>query len=193
MFGSLVKLGGLLFWAWVAYQVGFSVYKRNLHQADWTEYRGDWAIVTGASSGIGRSFALKLAERGINVLALARREELLQSLVKEINDGGAAQARNMVANVLEDGVWDRMAEEAAKLPGPVSILVNNVGGGDSVPQLFKDTSGEEFERNIRLNQDSFVKATHAVLPGMIKRNKGRIISVSSLASYGTPFMMSYSP
>ena len=146
-------------------------------------FGGQTALVTGASRGLGREIARRLAERGasVGVNYLSRTAEA-ESLVKEIRASGG-QALAVQADVGEPSQVQRMAERVTAELGPVSLLVNNAG------VLFRGTL-ETFDpgavqRMWRTSVDGLVHVTGAVAPGMSARRYGRIVNVSSIAAHGT--------
>lgn len=146
-------------------------------------------FVTGASSGIGRSLARRLARRD-PVAAVARRKELLDTLVAEIGrEGGRAIA-------IPCDVTDREAVHAAVARcqaelGPVDRLVANAGGGKSAS--VDDFSAAAVEQVFALNVMGTLHCVEAVLPGMLERRSGHLVAMSSLAAYrGLPGAAGYS-
>jgi 3-oxoacyl-[acyl-carrier protein] reductase len=130
------------------------------------------AVVTGASRGIGRAVALRLAER-YDIVALARTKPALESLAKEIAKGGGK-----CTTVVTD-----LADEAALVKAlaglQVDLLVNNAGVITLKP--FMEMTAAEAQEMLDVNLRALFTATRAVLPGMIKRKRGFIVMVSSLA------------
>jgi short-subunit dehydrogenase len=148
------------------------------------------SIVTGASSGIGRSLARRLAADGDAVAVLARRKELLDGLVIEIEQAGG-RALAIACDVTELGqVCEAVARTEAKL-GPIDRLVANAGGGDPTPvESFEAT---QVERTLALNVVGTANCIEAVLPGMLERRAGHLVATSSLAAYrGLPGGAAYS-
>ena len=137
-----------------------------------TALEGTTALVTGASSGIGASFARLLAQRGAaKIILVARREERLQALADELG----ACATVHVAD-LSDA--DQVSKLVAEHPN-VDILINNAGIGWGAPLLEQrvDRLGEMIDLNCR----SLMQLTHAVSPGMVERGRGWILNVGSTA------------
>jgi uncharacterized protein len=138
------------------------------------------AVVTGASAGIGRSFARQLAERGFDLLLVARDEERLRSLGDELSLQYAISAEPWAADLSRDEGMRTLAERLAR-DERVSVLVNNAGFG---------TKGRVAERPVaeqatmlELHVMAPYLLTRAVLPGMIARREGWIITVASVASF----------
>lgn len=145
--------------------------------------RGHIALITGASRGIGRATALRLAREGaaIGVNFLFSEDDAL-SLVAEIEAGGG-RAVALQADVADPGQVHRMLTQLESAWGSPDILVNNAGlliRGDL------DTMDQaEFERMRRTNVDGLVAVTRAVAGGMKRRGWGRIVNLSSIAAHGT--------
>jgi short-subunit dehydrogenase len=152
-------------------------------------FAGQVAIVTGASSGIGRALALALAREGARVGLVARRREALEQLAAEIGQaGGTAVAA--AADVGErQPVVAAIHDVAARL-GPVHLLVANAGVG--APTLLEPFNVAEMEKMFRVNTLGVIYAVEAVLPEMLRRGRGHLAAVSSLAAYkGLPGESAY--
>ena len=132
-------------------------------------------FVSGASSGIGRALALRLAARGETIMAVARRRDLLDQLVQEIAAaGGRAQA---VACDVTDPV---QVVQAIATAGPVDRLVLCAGGGRrSVAERF---AAAQLDDTLALNVMGVAHCVEAALPGMLARGQGHIVAVGSLAA-----------
>jgi 3-oxoacyl-[acyl-carrier protein] reductase len=133
------------------------------------ERRG--ALVTGASSGIGRGIALALAREGARVVVTARREAALRELCEEI-DG---EAIPVVADLLDPAAPDTIAAAARDALGDVEILVNNAGG--SRP-FGKDADEAQWEEALTLNFTRHRQLTGRLLGGMQARGWGRVINIT---------------
>lgn len=150
---------------------------------------GRTAIVTGASSGIGRATAFELAEKGANVVLAARSRDKLEAIAEEI--GGSSHQTLVVAT----DVTDRFAVEAlvrrtVEEYDAVDILVNNAGMG-----LYAPISGGSLENMRRIFDVNFFGAVHcmqAVVPYMVSQQRGHIVNVSSVAGkIAPPYMGAY--
>jgi NADP-dependent 3-hydroxy acid dehydrogenase YdfG len=147
-------------------------------------------IVTGASSGIGRSLARRLAADGVPVALLARRKELLDSLADEIRAAGG-QAIAIACDVTDPTAVREAVRAAEERFGPTARLLANAGGaGGKAAGVF---DSEHFRHTVELNLMSVVHCVAAVLPGMLERRAGHLVAISSLAGYrGLPGSAAYS-
>ena len=154
------------------------------------DYRGRVAIVTGASSGIGRAVALDLASRETTVVAVARREDLVTAVAEECRRT-APESHAVVADVSDRQSVESFAREALDRHGRVDILINNAG----MPMRVHATrlTVEDVERVMAVNFMGAVYATLALLPSMAERREGHIVNVSSVAGrVGSPREGAYS-
>jgi short-subunit dehydrogenase len=147
------------------------------------------AIVTGASSGIGRALAVMLAARGYRIGLIARRLEVLEGLAAEIrSEGGTA-----VAASADVGDRNELRSAVARVVddlGPVDIMVANAGFG--VHTTLDPLNFEDVETTFRVNVLGVVYSIEAVLPSMLARRTGQIVAVSSLAAFkGLPGESAY--
>jgi short-subunit dehydrogenase len=147
-------------------------------------------VITGASSGIGRSLAARLATRGDPVAVLARRAERLSELVAEIEAAGG-RAIAVPCDVTDrDAVGAAVARIEREL-GPIERVIANAGGGE--PTDSAHLSAKHVADAISLNLMGTVHCIEAVLPGMVARKRGHLVAMSSLASYrGLPGGGAYS-
>jgi 3-oxoacyl-[acyl-carrier protein] reductase len=134
------------------------------------------ALVTGASMGIGRAIAKGLAAEGVKICIAARRKPLLEELAKEIAAAGGAQPDIIEIDMMEPGAPAKLAKAAQQALGGVDILVNSAGG--SKPALPIDAPEALWEESMTLNFTRIRQLTHALLPGMIGKNWGRVINIS---------------
>jgi short-subunit dehydrogenase len=142
------------------------------------QLRGSVAVVTGASSGIGRATALALAREGAQVVVSARRKDRLDDLEREISSGNG-RALAVPCDVTDPDEIRRLAAVVDGAFGRCDVLVNNAGipaGG-----RFVDIDWKKIEDVIDTNLMSVLAASKAFLPGMLRRHRGHIINVASLA------------
>jgi uncharacterized protein len=150
-----------------------------------------WAIITGASSGIGRALALEFARGGFHVLLSGRNKESLAQLARDCASRFHVSTEVVPADLsLPESTQELLAAIAGK-PGRYEVLVNNAGFG-----VHGDFSQTEIENEIALvnvQLGATLKLTKAVLPGMIARRSGRILNVGSVYCYApVPLQSVYS-
>lgn len=145
-------------------------------------------LLTGASSGIGRSLALRLAEDPLALVA--RRKTLLDTLAAEIEAAGG-QALALACDVTDRAQVAAAVQAAEARFGPIERLIANAGGGRSTDvERFAAAGIEEI---LRLNVVGTANCIEAVLPGMLARGRGHIVVTSSLAAWrGLPGAAAYS-
>jgi uncharacterized protein len=152
-------------------------------------FEGKWAVVTGASAGIGAALARELADRGANLILTARRKERLEALAAELR-GEGSEVRIVLADLAEPGgpnaVFD--ATEGAGLT--VDILINNAGLGQYGNFVSCDLDHELSQ--VRVNCEAVVHLSRLFLPQMVKRGRGWMLVVASTASFQpVPFLSTY--
>ena len=135
------------------------------------------ALVTGASRGIGRSIAERFAEEGANVALVARSRDALEQLAAELRRLGVASAAIPADVTLPDSAH-RAVRRAEEELGPVDILVNNAGVFLWRP--FLELTPGQWDESIATNLTGAANFCRAVLPGMIRRGRGRIVNVASV-------------
>lgn len=141
---------------------------------------GKVAIVTGASSGIGAATAWELAQQGAQVVLAARRVNKLEEQAGKISAAGC-HAVAMPMDVTDAAQVTRLIEQVVERFGRVDILVNNAGVAWTKP--FETISMEKITQVVNVNLLGVALMTSAVLPGMLERRHGTIISVSSVAGH----------
>jgi uncharacterized protein len=145
------------------------------------------AVVTGASSGLGREFALALAERGHPVLAVARRGERLNALSEEVQARGG-RLEPLVADLSTAAGVETLLARAAELE--VELLVNNAGVASYGP--FVSLSPERERELLRVNVEAIVALTRGLLPALLARGQGGVINVASqMAFQPMPYFAAY--
>lgn len=143
-----------------------------------------WAVVTGASSGIGESFARALDRRGHPLLLVARRRERLEALAATLQT-----AEVMTADLEDDADVARVAARARAL-GEVELLVNNAGFGLNGPALALD-GGRELGM-VKLNVLAPLALARALVPAMVTRGRGGVVNVASIGAFQpVPYMATY--
>jgi short-subunit dehydrogenase len=154
-----------------------------------TSYRGLTALVTGASSGIGRALALSLSREGARVALVARRAAQLEQLAAEIGAAGA-EALALPCDVSDRAQVFDAAQRAVKHFGAIDLLVNNAGYGHH--RRFLDWDLDDMERMMRVNYLGALYWTKALLPQMVERKRGWVVFMASLAGkIGVPEESAY--
>ncbi len=147
--------------------------------------RGKIVLITGASSGIGKATAVKVADAGATVLLVARSVDKLEETKEEIvAAGGSAHIHRCDLSDMED--IERMAEEVLAYHGHVDILVNNAGRSIRRSVKLSYDRFHDYERTIQLNYLGAVRLILALLPAMRARKSGHIIDISSIGTQTNP-------
>ncbi len=149
---------------------------------------GPWAVVTGASAGLGRAFAETLAARGLHPVLVARRRERLETLAAELRATHGVEALAVPLDLCREDAPDRLQEALGDRE--VGLLVNNAGFGSNGP--FHQTDAAWLRRMVRLNCEVPVALARLLLPAMVARGRGGLLFVSSITAYqATPWMAVY--
>jgi uncharacterized protein len=141
---------------------------------------GGLAVVTGGAGGLGSTFANKLAERGYRLLLVDRRQQQLEQVCESITARYGARAEACAVDLCNREEVQRLAKRLEQMPD-VELLVNNAGFGTI--DYFADTDAKYVADMVDVHVVAPTLLTRAVLPGMIERNRGAIINVSSLAAW----------
>ncbi len=153
-------------------------------------YNDRWALITGASSGIGAEFATQLAGRGMHLILAARRKDKMAELATELNTRHGTRCHVVAIDLSDPDASRRLFEEIRRLDVNVELLVNNAGIG-LIGQV-ESTSPEDVRRLLNLNLLTLADLTYRVLPGMLSRRHGAIINMSSQAAFQpVAFMAAY--
>ncbi len=139
-------------------------------------YDGDVAVVTGASSGIGRRLARDLAGRGATVVGLARRAELLAEVEEQLRSASPDSA-TIVCDVGDADAYRAALTGIEERLGRIDVLINNAGVEQLTPVA--DGMTEAYRRIFDVNVFGVMVGTLAVLPGMVSRGSGIVVNVSS--------------
>jgi len=143
-----------------------------------TSLKGKVALITGASRGIGRATAIRLAEGGAAVVMGATSVTLLKSLQQELEERGR-DARAQRCDITQREECENLVHETLSRFGKIDILVNNAGVGFS--GTIVDSDPDMVERMVAVNILGVYYITRAILPGMINRQRGDIINIGSVA------------
>jgi short-subunit dehydrogenase len=143
------------------------------------EKYGPWAVVTGASAGIGAEYALRIAERGVNVVLVARRRDRLEELASTIEDMYRVEARVAPVDLTSRDLVQALQPAIADLE--IGLLVNCAGMGTTGPFLDQDPGMQEAMLNLNCRAPALL--THEIAQGMRERGRGGVIVVSSVSGF----------
>lgn len=161
--------------------------------------KGNWAVITGASDGIGKEYAFQLAKKGFNIVLVSRTQSKLEIVAKEIETKFKKETKIIAFDASTDAPenYELLSKSLQGLP--VTILINNVGQSHSIPVSFLDTTDEEMSQIITLNNIVTLKVTKVVAPiiestiGDKKKVHGLILTMGSFAGLvPTPYLGVYS-
>ena len=144
-------------------------------------YADQWALVTGASSGIGAEFARKLASRGMHLILVARRRHLLEQLAEELHTAHGTKCEVIVCDLTQPDELRAMVEQVRQKQIPVELLINNAGFGQVGP--VEKTDSSKVMEMVQLNITALTELTYAFLPAMLERKHGGVINVASVAAF----------
>jgi short-subunit dehydrogenase len=153
-------------------------------------WKGKWAVVTGASAGIGEAIAVELAEAGVNVVLTARRRERLDLLAERLRIKDGIQVQVLVADLALPQAPQQIFDATEGAGLQVDVLVNNAGFGEYGEFL---RSNLEMEVGmVQVNCTAVVHLTRLFLPAMVLRRQGWVMIVASTASYQpVPYLATY--
>jgi short-subunit dehydrogenase len=140
-----------------------------------------WALVTGATAGIGAEFARRLASRGHDLVLVARDEERLQRFGAELRDAFACEVEVLRADLSVRSDVQRVEARLADTAEPVVYLVNNAGYGLAKPFEENDVEAEQAHLDVLVTAP--MRLSHAALGAMLVRGSGTILNVASVAAY----------
>ncbi|MFC1513706.1 SDR family NAD(P)-dependent oxidoreductase [candidate division KSB1 bacterium] len=149
---------------------------------------GPWALVTGASSGIGAEFCRQLAEKGLNIIMTARRKDRMEELADEIRKNYDVNIKIIPADLSKDGFLDSLLPEINSRE--IGLLINNAGFGNT--GTFLDNNIEKELDLVNVNCKAPILLTHMIGKRMRERKKGGIVVVSSVLGFiSAPFFANY--
>ncbi|KAL9122756.1 MAG: hypothetical protein Q9187_000695 [Circinaria calcarea] len=158
--------------------------------------KGSWALVTGASDGIGREFALQLARRGFNILLVSRTASKLNAVSEEIAHDprtSSVQVKTFPIDFNSSTRSDYADLQTLVSDLDVSILVNSAGISHDIPVPFALTEETEISQIITTNCTGTLRITSLVLPGMLARRRGLVLTMGSFGGlFPTPLLAPYS-
>ncbi|KAG9515291.1 NAD(P)-binding protein, partial [Aureobasidium melanogenum] len=156
--------------------------------------KGSWVVVTGASDGIGKEYALQLAAKGFNIVLVSRTKSKLETLASEIQSKyTSVSTRTLAMDFSQNLDSDFEALKALVSDLDVSILINNVGLSHEMPVPFVQTPEKELKDIITINCMGTLRVTQIVAPGMVQRRRGLILTMASFGGIlPTPLLATYS-
>ncbi len=153
-------------------------------------WRGKWALITGASAGIGLALAAQLAAGGASLILTARRRERLKTLAERLSEQHGVRIEVFSADLALPVVPEQIFGFTEKQRIAVDLLVNNAGFGTY--GRFHTSDRTRQAEMVQVNVAAVVALTHLYLPGMIERRRGDILIVASTAAFqGVPYLSTY--
>ncbi len=153
------------------------------------QFRGKWALVTGASSGIGAALAREFAAQGAKLILTARRKDRLEALAAELAAAGA-EARTLVADLNDPAAPQQIYDATEGAGFAVDILINNAGLGQF--GAFYLSPVEQELSQVRVNCEAVVRLARLFVPRMVERRGGWLLIVASTASFQPiPYISTY--
>src|SRR6266567_5405950 len=166
-------------------------FSKDIRRYSMFTYQGKTALITGASSGIGRAFACALAERGMSVVLVARSEERLRALAIELSERHKVRAEVITADLSQEGAIQQIQLEVQRRDLVIDLLVNNAGFAAN--GFFETLSTETDHQQVMVDVTAVVDLAHAFTPALLERSPGAaIINVASTAGFQPlPYMAVY--
>ena len=195
---GILYVGRLLFGLFHSSLVGLTTHVwSRLFQTDLRSKYGPWAVITGCTDGVGLEYARQLASRGINLVLIGRNQEKLTQVHEELTrkHGNMIELLTVQADFNSDDsqMYKRLIQEINPEGRDIGILVNNAGVMYDSPNRFLDQSESKIWQHVRVNMLAVVMMVRIVLPSMVKKRRGLLINMSSIAGYQPlPLMGLYS-
>src|ERR1700691_3445701 len=153
-------------------------------------WQGKWAVVTGASAGIGEAIAVELAQAGVNLVLTARRRERLDLLAERLGTLHSIQTKVIIADLVQAAAPQEIFDATEGAGLQVDVLVNNAGFGEYGE--FLQSRLESQVSMVQVNCTAVVHLTRLFLPAMVERRRGWVMIVASTASYQpVPYLATY--
>jgi len=189
---ALTLLGAIVFYK-NAKELCCSIYQYFLRPEKDVRKLGEWALVTGATDGIGKAYAFSLAKRGLNVVLVSRTESKLEAVQKELEEKYPKLSFKYVVtdySNFDEAARNNLYKETKDLD--IGVLVNNVGMSYRYPRYFHELKDEEVTTLNELNICSTTWMTKMYVEDMAKRGRGTIVNMSSIAGLFTqPLLAQY--
>lgn len=172
------------------------VISRLVSPLDLRSKYGSWALLTGATDGVGLMYCREFAAKGLNMIIIGRSQEKLNRVKEELTaQNGDIEVVTVLADLNDDDkeMYSRIKAEIKAEERDIGILVNNVGVMYDSPNKFLDQPESSIWQQVKVNILPVVMITRIVLPSMLKKKRGLLINMSSIAAYQPlPLMGLYS-
>jgi short-subunit dehydrogenase len=153
-------------------------------------YQGKTALITGASSGIGKAFAQALATRGAHLILVARSQDKLQALAQTLSKAHGVSVEVIAADLSAEGAAQTVYQTVQQRGLVVDMLINNAGF--ATHGRFETLAAARDHEEVMLNTTTVADMTHAFLPAMLDKGDGAVINVASTAAFQpVPYMAIY--
>jgi NAD(P)-dependent dehydrogenase (short-subunit alcohol dehydrogenase family) len=152
------------------------------------DLRGKWALVTGASRGVGRQIAMGLAGKGVNLVLHSRKREHCQAIERDL--GGQVKVASIGAELSVEAEVCRLVSEALAASGGIDVLYNNAAIMTHYRKNYAEVTADDYRKSFEVNLIAPVLITHGLLQRMLERKFGRIVQVTS-GIRNEPELMAY--